>query len=69
MRRGDFADCGVALERIDHVAEWAVTMTSPEGVTGIEIRHCTLCMVKLLNTPAVQTMGRTVHLKKLEGRS
>ena len=61
--RPDFADCGVVNK---HTPEWAVAMTSPEGKTGIEIHQCTLCMIKLLNTPSVQTWGRTVHLKKME---
>ena len=63
-RVGEVADCGVVNS---HTPEWAVAMTSPEGETGIEVHFCTFCMIKLLNTPAVQAMGRTVHLKKLEG--
>lgn len=55
-------DCG---DINDHTPEWEVAMTSPEGRTGITIRHCTYCLINLLGTPAMQRDGRTVHARKI----
>jgi hypothetical protein len=54
--------CGTAN---DHTPEWNVSMTSPDGRTGVTIRKCGPCALAMLDTPAVQTLGRTVHLKKI----
>ena len=54
--------CGYAN---DHRPEWHVSMTSPEGNTGITIIKCSECMVDMLLTPAVQNLGRTVHLRRV----
>lgn len=52
--------------KCDHpvIIEWVVSMTSPEGKTGIEIEMCTACLLKLLYTPSVQVRGRTVHVSR-----
>ena len=54
--------CGYAN---DHRPEWHVSMTSPEGNTGITLRKCTACMLSLIHTPAVIDLGRTVHLRRV----
>lgn len=57
-------DCGKANP---HTPEWEVSMTSPRGDTGVTILKCTPCVLKILETPAVQDGGRTVHLKRVDG--
>lgn len=42
-----------------------VSMTAPSGVTGVTIDMCVQCVLKLLDSPAVQANGRTVHLKRI----
>lgn len=50
-----------------HRPEWRVSLTSPEGRTGIEILQCDACLMTLLRTPAVQRMGRTVNVRAYGG--
>jgi hypothetical protein len=54
--------CGVANT---HEPVWFVSMTSPEGRTGLTVRKCHACVEKTLNSVAVQSMDRTVHLRRL----
>lgn len=44
--------------------EWAVSLTSPQGQTGITINMCHSCLLNLLHSPAVQANGRTVHVRR-----
>jgi hypothetical protein len=53
-------DCGTAN---DHYPAWAVSLTAPNGRTGIELVQCTACLMRLLDSPAVQRMGRIAHVR------
>lgn len=58
----DRSSCGTSNP---HPVEWIVSMTTPEGVTGIEIRKCTVCLVKMLDTPAVRVNCRTLNVRSI----
>lgn len=57
--------CGSGASDCSAAPTWFVCMTDPNGHTGIVLRKCEECMQRMLRTPAVQMLGRTVHLQMI----
>lgn len=55
-------------EHSPEIPEWAVSLTSPSGETGITIYMCHPCLLDLLHSPAVRNGGRTVHVRRWASR-
>lgn len=56
----DINSCGTGN---GHTPVYAVSLTSPGGQTGIELRKCGHCLMALLHTPAVLVNGRVATVR------